>query len=90
MVPNNCLIRSFQLHQKEYEEKALDFLRSGWYVLGKEVSSFEKAMADYVGTKHCIGVDNGLNAIVLGIKALDIGMGDEVIVAANTYIATVL
>ena len=90
MVPNNCLIRSFQLHQKEYEEKALDVLRSGWYVLGKEVSSFEKAMADYVGTKHCIGVDNGLNAIVLGIKALDIGMGDEVIVAANTYIATVL
>lgn len=90
MVPNNSLLRSFELHQKEYERKALEVLRSGWYVLGKEVSSFEDEFAQSVGARYCIGVDNGLNAIVLGIKALEIGEGDEVIVAANTYIATVL
>lgn len=90
MVPNNSLLRSFQLHQEEYEAKALEVLRSGWYVLGKEVSSFEEEFAAYVGSKFCVGVDNGLNAIVLGIKALDIQEGDEVIVAANTYIATAL
>lgn len=90
MVPNNSLIRGFEAHQKEYEEKALAVLRSGWYILGREVSAFEEEFAACVGTRFCVGVDNGLNAIVLGIKALDIGPGDEVIVAANTYIATVL
>ena len=90
MVPNNLLIRGFELHREEYENKALEVLRSGWYVLGNEVASFEKEFAKYIGTQYCIGVDNGLNAIALGIKALDIGVGDEVIVAANTYIATVL
>ncbi len=90
MVPINSLMRSFRLHQAEYEEKALEVLRSGWYVLGKEVAQFEEEFAALAGTKYSIGVDNGLNAIVLGIKALGIGEGDEVIVAANTYIATVL
>lgn len=90
MVPNNSLIRSFELHKDEYEAKAIEVMRSGWYILGKEVAAFEEEFAAFVGSKHCIGVDNGLNAIVLGIKALDIGAGDEVIVAANTYIATVL
>lgn len=90
MVPNNSLIRGFELHQEEYEKKAIEILRSGWYVLGKEVSLFEEEFASYIGTKFCIGVDNGLNAIALGIKALEIGEDDEVIVAANTYIATVL
>lgn len=90
MVPNNSLIRGFELHQEEYEAKAIEVLRSGWYVLGKEVAAFEEEFAAYVGTKYCVGVDNGLNAIVLGIKALDIKQGDEVIVASNTYIATAL
>jgi len=90
MIPNNSLIRGFGLHQKEYEQKALEVLRSGWYVLGNEVSSFEKEYANKIGTKYCIGVDNGLNAIVLGVKALDIHEGDEIIIAANTYIATAL
>lgn len=90
MVPNNSLLRGFEMHQEEYEAKALEVLRSGWYVLGTEVAAFEEEFAQYVGAKYCVGVDNGLNAIVLGIKALEIGEGDEVIVAANTYIATVL
>lgn len=90
MVPVNDLKRGFQMYQAEYEAKALEVLRSGWYVLGKEVASFEEEFAAAMGGKYAVGVDNGLNAIVLGIKALGIGPGDEVIVAANTYIATVL
>lgn len=90
MIPINDLKRGFELFQAEYEEKALSVLRSGWYVLGKETASFEEEFAVAMGAKYAIGVDNGLNAIVLGVKALGIGPGDEVIVAANTYIATVL
>lgn len=90
MIQINDLKRGYELFQDEYEKKAIEVLRSGWYVLGKEVEVFEQMFSEYVGTKYCIGVDNGLNAIMLGIKALGIGCGDEVIVAANTYIATVL
>lgn len=90
MIAINDLKRGFELYQEEYEKKAIEVLRSGWYVLGKEVSEFETEFAEYVGIRYCIGVDNGLNAIALGIKALNISEGDEVIVTANTYIATVL
>ncbi len=90
MIKINELKRGFELFQDEYEDKALQVLRSGWYILGQEVKCFEEEFAKFVGSRYCIGVDNGLNAIYLGIKALEIGRGDEVIVAANTYIATVL
>ncbi len=90
MIPANDLKRGFLLHKKEYEEKAFEVLNSGWYVLGREVEAFEKEFANSLGTKYGIGVDNGLNAIALGIRALGIGSGDEVIVQANTYIATAL
>ena len=90
MIPVNDLKRGFAAYQAEFEQKALDVLRSGWYVLGKEVTAFEEEFTAHTGAKYAIGVDNGLNAIMLGIRALDIGEGDEVIVAANTYIATVL
>lgn len=63
-------------------------LESGWYVLGKEVDAFESEFAVYCETKHCIGVANGLDALHLIVRALGIGPGDEVIVPANTYIAT--
>lgn len=63
-------------------------MESGWYVLGKEVEAFEQEFAEYCGVKHCIGVGNGLDALFLVLKAWDIGEGDEVIVPANTYIAT--
>jgi len=84
------LDRQFKLHQTEYEEAAIRVLRSGWYILGPEVEAFEKEFADYVGAKHCIGVASGLDALTLAVRALGIGTGDEVIVPANTYIATVL
>jgi len=63
-------------------------MESGWYILGQEVESFEKEFAQYCGVKHCIGVGNGLEALHLIIRAMGIGPGDEVIVPANTYIAT--
>lgn len=63
---------------------------SSWYIKGKEVSNFEIEFANYCGTNYCIGVGNGLDALVLALKALDIKQGDEVIVPSNTFIATVL
>lgn len=65
------------------------FTRS-WYIGGSEDEAFEKAFAEYCGTKYCVGVGNGLDALMLSLKALGIGEGDEVIVPSNTYIATAL
>ena len=65
------------------------FTRS-WYIEGVEDEAFEKAFAEYCGTKYCVGVGNGLDALMLALKALEIGEGDEVIVPSNTYIATAL
>lgn len=61
---------------------------SGWYVLGPEVEAFENEWAAFCGASHAIGVANGLDALTLALRALDIGPGDEVIVPSNTYIAT--
>ena len=65
------------------------FARS-WYIEGSEDQAFEKAFAEYCSAKYCVGVGNGLDALMLILKATDIGEGDEVIVPANTYIATAL
>lgn len=65
-------------------------LDSGWYLLGKEVDAFEQEFAAYCGTRHCVGVANGLDALTLIIKAYGFGPGDEIIVPANTFIATLL
>jgi dTDP-4-amino-4,6-dideoxygalactose transaminase len=65
------------------------FTRS-WYIEGVEDEAFERAFAEYCGTKYCVGVGNGLDALMLALKALGIGEGDEVIVPSNTYIATAL
>ena len=64
------------------------FMNSGWYVLGPEVENFERIWAEYCGTKYCVGVSNGLDALCLGLEAGGVKPGDEVIVPANTYIAT--
>lgn len=74
--------------KKELDAAYHRVMNSGWYVLGEEVSSFEQEFATYCGTKYCIGVGNGLEALHLIIRAMGIGPGDEVIVPANTYIAT--
>jgi dTDP-4-amino-4,6-dideoxygalactose transaminase len=63
-------------------------MNSGWYILGGEVSAFEEEFARFIGTKRCVGVGNGLEALQLILRAYEIGPGDEVIVPANTYVAT--
>ena len=89
IMPNR-MDRCFLKYQNEFEQKALDILRSGWYVLGKEVSAFEKEFAEFTGAKHCIGLASGLDALWIAVKLLNIGKGDEVIVQGNTYIASVM
>ena len=79
---------------KPYEHAADEVLRSGWYLKGDWTRRFEEAYADYIGTKHCIGCGNGLDALTLIFRAYkELGVmqeGDEVIVPANTYIASIL
>lgn len=65
-------------------------LDSGWFIMGQQLRAFETAYATYTGTNYCAGVANGLDALILSLKALGIGNGDEVIVPSNTYIATAL
>ena len=70
------------------DDACLRVMRSGWYILGPEVEAFEDSFARYCGAKHCVGVANGLDAMVLVLRAWGIGAGHEVIVPSNTYIAT--
>ncbi|PKO46938.1 MAG: erythromycin biosynthesis sensory transduction protein eryC1 [Betaproteobacteria bacterium HGW-Betaproteobacteria-22] len=74
--------------QPELDEAVLRASRSGWYIGGPEVESFEADFAAYTEAKYCVGVGNGLDALTLALRALDIGEGDEVIVPSHTFIAT--
>jgi len=80
--------------EDEFKESFQRFLDSGYYILGNEVSVFEKNYSKYCGTKYCVGVSNGLDALILIFKGyIELGMlkkGDEVLVPANTYIASIL
>ena len=90
MIEYESLARSNSAYMAELEDAATRVIRSGWYVLGQEVSAFETEFAQYVGAEHCIGVANGLDALILSIEALDLPKGSNVLVASNTYIATIL
>jgi Predicted pyridoxal phosphate-dependent enzyme apparently involved in regulation of cell wall biogenesis len=87
----NAINASFE---PELSQSVQRVVSSGWYLQGEEVGSFEKEYAEYIGVKHCIGVANGLDALRLILKAyIEMGImaeGDEIIVPANTYIATIL
>lgn len=74
--------------EHELIEAAISVIKNTNYILGKSVQEFEKAFASFCGVKHAIGVGNGLDALILILKALDIGPGDEVLVPSNTFIAT--
>lgn len=89
IMPNR-MDRGFFKYQEEFEQKALEVLRSGWYVLGREVSSFEEEFAAYTGVNYCVGLASGLDALWIAFRLLGIGKGDEVIVQGNTYIASVM
>lgn len=81
-------------YQNEIETKLLEVFRSGWYLMGSQLSNFEKNLSDYIGVKHTIGVANGLDALRLILRAyIELGVmniGDEIIVPSNTYIASIL
>lgn len=89
IMPNR-LDRGFYQYQDEFEAKAIEVLRSGWYILGNEVKKFEEEYAAYIGVKHCVGLASGLDALWIAFRILGIGVGDEVIVQGNTYIASVM
>ncbi len=75
---------------EEYEKAFKETLEGGWYILGNKVQTFEKEFSAYCGTKQCVGLANGLDALILALKAFDFEKGSEVIVPSNTYIATIL
>ncbi len=89
-IPACDLKRQFDLYASEFENKALQVLRGGWYILGREVEAFEEEFAAYVGAKHCVGLASGLDALWIAFRLLGIGRGDEVIVSSNAYIACVM
>lgn len=87
-VPFLDLRPAYREVQAGLEAAARRVMESGWYVLGEEVEAFEREFAAYCGAKHCVGVGSGLDALILILRAYEIGPGSEVIVPANTYIAT--
>lgn len=94
MIPFLDLKKINEPYEAAFQEKLKLVLDNGWYILGKETETFEKAFASYCQTKYCIGVGNGFDALVLIFKGyIELGKlkkGDEVIVPANTYIASIL
>lgn len=94
MIPFLDLKKINEPYETAFQEKLKSVLDNGWYILGKEVETFEKAFAEYCQSKFCIGVGNGFDALVLIFKGyIELGKlkkGDEVIVPANTYIASIL
>jgi len=82
-------LKAAYLELKEELDAAYErVMRSGWFIMGSELESFEREFAAYCGTQYCLGVGNGLEALHLTLRAYGIGPGDEVIVPSNTYIAT--
>lgn len=89
-IPFNTLKPGYAKYRDEYLEAATRVLDSGWYTLGHELEAFESEFAEWLGMRHCVGLNSGLDALILAVRALGIKAGDEVIVPANTYIASVL
>lgn len=87
-VPFLEILPSYLELKEELDEAYHRVMSSGWYLLGNELDSFEKEYATYCGANHCIGVANGLDALHLALRAMNIGPGDEVIVPGHTFIAT--
>ena len=88
MIPFLDLGAAYRELKPEIDAAVSRVLESGWYILGPEVEAFEAEWAAYCEAEHAVGLANGLDALILALRALDIGPGDEVIVPSNTYIAT--
>ena len=93
-IPYLELKKVTALHADEIQQAVADVVGSGWYLQGHAVQQFEQHYADYIGTRCCVGVANGLDALTLTLRAyMELGKlseGDEILVPANTFIATVL
>ena len=93
-IPYLSLQAVTAMHIDEIQDAIARVVRSGWYLQGEANAKFEKEYADYIGTKYCVGCGNGLDALTLIFRAYkEMGVlhdGDEVIVPANTYIASIL
>ncbi len=88
MIPFLDLKAAYDELATELDAAVLRASRSGWYIGGPEVEAFESAYAQYTESQYCVGVGNGLEALILALRALDVGAGDEVIVPSHTFIAT--
>ena len=89
-IPFLSLKATNQIYEEQIIKAVTEVIASGWYILGKRLDQFEENFANYCGTKHCIGVANGLDALTIILKASEFPANAEIIVPANSYIATML
>lgn len=89
-ILQNNLKLQHDLFKDEYNNKAVEVLNSGWYILGNEVNEFEKEFALYTDSKYCVGVASGMDALTIAFRMIGIKENDEVIVCSNSYIACVM
>ncbi|MBP8252855.1 MAG: DegT/DnrJ/EryC1/StrS family aminotransferase, partial [Herpetosiphon sp.] len=82
-IPFNNLKRHYETMADELDAASQRVLRSGWYILGPEVTAFEHDWAAFCGAKHCIGLATGTDALLIGLRALGVGAGDDVLTVAN-------
>jgi dTDP-4-amino-4,6-dideoxygalactose transaminase len=90
MIDYENLSKSNEPFYEEFKNKFEEILKKGWYILGTEVELFEKNFSIYTGTKYCLGLASGLDALILALRSLNFEKGSEIIVPSNTYIATIL
>lgn len=87
-IPLINLKRQYESIKEEVDKEVLDVLSAGQYIMGKNVKEFEREVSEYIGTKHSVSVGNGTDALIIALKALGIGRGDEVITTPFTFFAT--
>ncbi|MCY7363273.1 MAG: DegT/DnrJ/EryC1/StrS family aminotransferase, partial [Ignavibacteria bacterium] len=90
MIPYDNLSKVNEPFQQSFESSFSKFLQKGWFILGDEVKKFQEDFAAYHSMNNCIGVANGLDALILSLVALKLPKNSEVIVPSNTYIASII
>lgn len=89
-IPYENLKKVNEPYFELFKNKSYDIIKSGWYILGNEVESFEKSFANYNNSEFCVGVASGLDALILGLSVFGFPPGSKVLVPSNTYIASIL
>jgi len=89
-INSNQLDRGYMKYKDQYKKAVDETLESGWYILGERVEKFEKNFKEFAGARYCVGLNSGLDALILAFRVLDLEENDEVIVPANTYIASIM